>query len=98
MSCLIPEYPHETNYPKTLPNCRAGWDSREGIPTTMMLDKLEETDMGYNEYENYLDKVDCDVYAYMRNAVTDRNLEQPFAESDLPNYNATKNSGALNIR
>tara|TARA_B110000908_G_scaffold113440_1_gene133084 strand:+ start:8635 stop:10197 length:1563 start_codon:yes stop_codon:yes gene_type:complete len=92
----IKEYPHGDDWPKTLPSCKAQF--HEGLPTEYLLYKNEETDMGYQHYDDYLTKVECDVNAFMRNAVTDRNLEQPFDDQDIPNYNATKNSGALNIR
>jgi hypothetical protein len=94
--CEIREYPHGDEWPKTLPDDSAQY--KEGLPTEMLLYKNEETDMGYKHYDDYLNKVECDIYSYMRNAVTDRNLEQPFDDQDIPNYNATKNSGALNIR
>jgi len=96
-TCPIRDYPHAPEIrPKPLPPFSAQY--REGLPSEWMAAKLEETDMNYEHYEDYLDKVDADLNLYMRNAVTDRNLEQPFAEEDIPNYNATKNSGALNAR
>lgn len=96
MACEIKDYPHEEEWPKRLPDCRAEY--KEGIPPSYILEKLEETDMGQDIYENYLDDVECQTYAYMRNAVTDRNFDEPMFEEDMPTYNATKNSGALNIR
>ena len=90
-----------TNYrngaiPDDLPDCRAM--SYGGGPTIELAYKLEATDMGYSNYED--SQADL-IYAqdnYMRNAVTDRNLEIPFSETDLPGYNTTRNSGALNLR
>lgn len=94
--CEIQEYPHGTDYPKNFPDCRA--EFKEGIPTSYVGYKLEETDMGYEHYDEYLDHVDYEVNDFMRNAVTDRNIDQPFADVDVPNYHATNNSGSLNLR
>ena len=82
--------------PNDLQDCRA--ISYGGIPTIEMAYKLEETDMNYDNYDEYLSELHYQQDEYMRNAVSDRNLEIPFAESDLPGYNTTRNSGALNLR
>ena len=90
-----------TNYrtgsiPDDLPDCRA--ISYGGIPTIEMAYKLEETDMGMDNYDDYMSSLHYEQDAYMRNAVTDRNCEMPFSEADLPGYNTTRISGALNLR
>lgn len=96
MACEIKEYAHSPQIPKPLPPYNASYV--EGLPTEWIASKLEETDLGYEHYDDYTDKVEDDVDAYMRSAVTDRNIDLPFTEDDIPSYNATKNSGALNAR
>ena len=82
--------------PSDLPDCRA--ISYGGIPTINMAYKLEETDMGSDDWEDNDARHKYDQDNYMRNAITDRNLDIPFGEGDVPAYNATRNSGALNTR
>lgn len=82
--------------PDDLPDCRA--ISYGGIPTINLAYKLEETDMGSNEWEDYDAKIKYEQDDYMRNAITDRNLDIPFTEGDTPAYNSTRNSGALDVR
>lgn len=93
--CNITNY-RNSAIPDDLPSCKAL--DYGGLPVISMAYKLEETDLGF---ENNQDAMADLVYAqdnYFRNAITDRNLEIPFAESDLPSYNSTRNSGALNLR
>ena len=92
--CNIKKY--TTNViPDDLPSCKAlDW----GIPTINVAYKLEETDVGAENEYDYHDDIHYQQDKYMRNAMTDRNCEIPFSESDIPSYNITKNSGALNVR
>jgi hypothetical protein len=69
-----------------------------GLPTIELAYKLEETDMGFNNVYDYATDLYEQQDEYMRNAVTDRNCDEPAFNDDQPNYNATRNSGALNTR
>ena len=82
--------------PDDLPSCKA--ISYGGIPTINMAYKLEETDLGADNWEDYDARLKYEQNDYMRSAITDRNLDIPFSEGDTPAYNSTRNSGALNLR
>lgn len=68
------------------------------ISAITMAHKLEETDMGADNWEDYDSQIKYDQDNFMRSVVTDRNLEIPFNELDIPTHSATKNGGVLNIR
>lgn len=65
--------------PSDLPDCRA--ISYGGIPTINMAYKLEETDMGSDDWEDNDARNKYDQDNYMRNAITDRNLDIPDRKS-----------------
>lgn len=99
---LPPQQYHLNNQPmscgtKDIKDCSARLPDG-GLPTIELAYKLEETDMGFNNVYDYATDLYEQQDEYMRNAVTDRNCDEPAFNDDVPNYNATQNSGALNVR
>ena len=67
-----------------------------GINSSEMALKMEETDFGNIDYQDYLDDIHRAQDKYMRNAITDRNCEQPFAGDE--NDGNFRDAGKLNLR
>uniref|UniRef100_A0A6C0LI75 Uncharacterized protein n=1 Tax=viral metagenome TaxID=1070528 RepID=A0A6C0LI75_9ZZZZ len=94
--CHITEHSVANNCPDGLPDCRA--ISYGGVDPINVAYKLEETDMNFEHSDDYVASLEYSKDDFMRNALTDRNCDIPFAEGDTPAYSATKRGGLLNLR
>ncbi len=83
---------------KKIDSCAPRGYGEAGMDAGFLLMKMEESDMGYDSIYDYTSELANETNEYMRNAVTDRNLNEPFTPDDEPLRNATKNSGLLNLR